>query len=331
MKIKLLALCALLSVVSATAQQKYLLPIGSNVNNRPAKVSIIISSLDTWARAEDAFDFQPSMGNLEDVVRNRAEKLLADYQIPANFEHGEFALNITASTGPFNQIIFRFKQSDGRWTIPPDVLDTKLEYGTAVVWLVSGVTASTMQVVDASGTRTFSSADGSGYDDSPCFLGASRAGFQSGVAGVQVEYALPEFQRERGITAGSVTLWQNERYASFDLLDGHFLGVSASPPDFLESLRVPEVQSVQSQAPVLVVSGPRISRISRSGNTTEITVSADSNSVAYLEFAEALSGNWNAVPAYPTPLSLKSGSTQFTHTTDAPMSFYRLRFSSSPQ
>lgn len=333
MKTTILALVAfLLSVVSAAAQQKYMLPIGSNVNNRPAEVSIIISSLDTWARMEDSFSFLPSMGRLEDVVKKRAALLAGRYVVPHGFEQqGEFALNVQVTPGPSSQSIFRFQQSDNGWVVPSKVLDVKLNYGAAVVWYLKGITAITMRVTDASGTTNFSSQDGSGYE-TPCGLGVTRELLAEGQALVEREYALPEFQKERGITAGSVTLWQNERYASFDLLDGHFLGASASPPDFLESLRAPEMQQSQSQAPVLVANTPRIAKITRIlGNATEIVVEGEAGETIAVEFSKKLDGEWTAVS---TPLVLTSaGRRIFTHTTDALSCFYRLRSadSSSPQ
>lgn len=309
---KLLLIFALAGTVSA---QEYLLPIGKNVDRRETVVSIWLKSYEVSAL--DTFAYKPEMGVLQEVIESRLLKLANSFFPPVP----EAYLNITFSKGPwfYESQEFSMQKSGDHWVIPPKVLEVKLKYGTAIAWWVPGVTASTMQVVDALGTRTFSSADGSGYDDSPCFLGASRAGFQNGAAGVQVEYALPEFQKERGITAGSVTLWQNERYVSFDLLDGHFLGASASPPDFLEFLRAPEMPQ----------RSPKISRIARVGHTTELTVSAVSNISAHLEFAEQLGGSWYSIPKYLQPLSLQTGSSKFTHTTDAPASFYRLRVSSS--
>ncbi len=327
MKTKIaVALATLLSVVSATAQQRYLLPIGSNVNNRAAKVAVVVGPVDAWEkRVEDVFSYQPSMGEFERVVGSRLQTLVNN--VPTvGLETSPYELTITTDTGPFVVKTFSLEQNG---TIPHEVLDVKLQYGTAIAWWLSGVTAISMQITDSAGTTVFSTKDGTGYD-APCFLGASRNAFQRGVAAVQVEYALPEFQRERGITAGSVTLWQNERYVSFNLLDGHFIESSAEMPDFMESLRASEMP-LQSQAPVLMLSVPRIAKIARVGNTTEIVVSAEGNSVATLEFAESIGGIWNAVPAYPVPLSLKAGSTQFTHTIETPSCFYRLRVVSERQ
>jgi hypothetical protein len=302
------------------AEQKYLLPIGSNVNNRPAEVSVIISSLDTWARLEDKFTFQPP-SRLEDVIRYRTEKLFENYQVPKGFERGEFALNVQVTPGPFSQSIFHFQKNDSKWTVPTEVLKVKLDYGAGIGWVIPGIRLIELDVEDSTGVHHFSSDNVDGYD-SACFFGVQNEALKQSAAVVLKEYAVPEFQAAIGLKWGRITFRAQDGYGTFNVLDGLLVDVSTPPPAFMDSLRAPEMSPVTS--------GPKISRIFRKGNTTEITVSAEAGSKAYLEFAEVLSGAWNAVPAYSVPLSLQTGQNTFAHTTESPATFYRLRIAGNP-
>src|SRR3989344_5361173 len=313
---KIAVFAALLSVASAMAQQ-YLLPIGSNVNNRQSEVSIVISALDTWARLEDTFSFYPYMGDFEDVIKNRVKVLAERYVPPLGFEQGEFALNVQATPGPYSQNIFRLQQSDGKWAVPPEVLDVKLQYGEVTLRL-TGVTRVELRVRGNGREERFSS-DGSS-PGSTCFIQTVDRELGQGLVILAKEYVNPQY-REAWITEGEVILWENERLAMFNILDGIFFSASANTPKLLESLKAPDIP----QAPVLVVNTPRISKIARIGNTTEITVSVEATSVANIEFSESIGGIWNAIPAYQVPLQLQTGSNKFTHSTEALTSFYRVR------
>ncbi|OHA19695.1 MAG: hypothetical protein A3C08_00480 [Candidatus Taylorbacteria bacterium RIFCSPHIGHO2_02_FULL_47_18] len=321
---KIAVFAALLSVASAMAQQ-YLLPIGSNVNNRQSEVSIVISALDTWARLEDTFSFYPYMGDFEDVIKNRVKVLAERYVPPLGFEQGEFALNVQATPGPYSQNIFRLQQSDGKWAVPPEVLDVKLQYGEVTLNL-TGVTKVELRVRGNGREERFSS-DGSS-PGSACFIQTVDRELGQGLVILAKEYVNPQY-REEWITEGEVVLWENGLFAEFNIIDGFFSSASANLPKLLESIRAPETQSQQSQSPVLVVSSPKIARITRIGSITEITVSVEATSVANIEFSGTLNGNWYSIPKYLQPLNLQTGSTKFTHTTEAPASFYRVRLAES--
>ena len=321
---KIAVFAALLSVASAMAQQ-YLLPIGSNVNNRQSEVSIVISALDTWARLEDTFSFYPYMGDFEDVIKNRVKVLAERYVPPLCFEQGEFALNVQATPGPYSQNIFRLQQSDGKWAVPPEVLDVKLQYGEVTLNL-TGVTKVELRVRGNGREERFSS-DGSS-PGSACFIQTVDRELGQVLVILAKEYVNPQY-REEWITEGEVVLWENGLFAEFNIIDGFFSSASANLPKLLESIRAPETQSQQSQSPVLVVSSPKIARITRIGSITEITVSVEATSVANIEFSGTLNGNWYSIPKYLQPLNLQTGSTKFTHTTEAPASFYRVRLAES--
>ncbi|TSC73231.1 MAG: hypothetical protein G01um101470_212 [Parcubacteria group bacterium Gr01-1014_70] len=332
MKTKLWVLCTFLSVVSASAQQKYLLPIGSNVNNRPAKVVMVVGPVDAWEkRAEDIFSYQPSMGEFEKMIKTRFQALVNKLHT-AGLEKSSYEMTITTDSGPFVVKSFFLEQSDGQWVAPTEVLDVQLKYGVAVSWKLQGVTSVRLRLYKNSELVKLWDTQDRNSGDSPCDIGSANSALAMGWASVSSEYGLPELKADWW-DSGDVTLNSFDGFATFSVLDGAFLESSTPPPAFLESLRAPEMQSAQSQTPVLVMSSPKIARITRNGNTTEITVSAESSISANIEFSETLNGTWYSIPKYLQPLSLQTGSNKFTHTTEAPSCFYRVRLadSSSPR
>lgn len=314
MKVKLLALCAFLSVATVFAQQKYMLPIGSNVNSRPMTVNIGLGNSDTGWAINDLLNYTPAMGDFEKVVQYRVSVLASQFDPPVGSERDPYVLQIIAEPGPYTVVRFRLDQSGA---IPPEVLEVKLQYGEVTLKL-DGVTKVELRVRGNGREERFSS-DGSSQG-SVCFIQTVDRELGRGLVILAKEYVNPQY-RASWITEGEVILWENERFAEFNILDGKYSSASAKAPDFMESIRAPEMSAQ-----------PRIASIKRSGNTTELTVSADHSISISIEFSETLGGSWYSVPKYLQPLSLQTGSTTFTHTTDAPASFYRLRVnSSSPQ
>jgi len=311
-KIKIAVLTAFLSVASATAQQ-YMLPIGSNVNSRPTHVNIGFGNGESGIALNDEFDYLPSMGLLEEVIRTRTRALVSEFTPSIGFENARYSLRVTTDTGPY--LSLKFYLQDG--VIPPEVLDVKLKYGEVTLPL-TGVTRVELRVRGNGREERFSS-DGSS-PGSTCFIQTVDRELGQGLVILAKEYVNPQY-REAWITEGEVILWENERLAMFNILDGIFFSASANTPKLLESLKAPDIP----QAPVLVVNTPRISKIARIGNTTEITVSVEATSVANIEFSESIGGIWNAIPAYQVPLQLQTGSNKFTHSTEALTSFYRVR------
>ena len=319
-KIKIAVLTAFLSVASATAQQ-YMLPIGSNVNSRPTHVNIGFGNGESGIALNDEFDYLPSMGLLEEVIRTRTRALVSEFTPSIGFENARYSLRVTTDTGPY--LSLKFYLQDG--VIPPEVLDVKLKYGEVTLPL-TGVTRVELRVRGNGREERFSS-DGSS-PGSACFIQTVDRELGQGLVILAKEYVNPQY-REEWITEGEVVLWENGLFAEFNIIDGFFSSASANLPKLLESIRAPETQSQQSQSPVLVVSSPKIARITRIGSITEITVSVEATSVANIEFSGTLNGNWYSIPKYLQPLNLQTGSTKFTHTTEAPASFYRVRLAES--
>lgn len=332
MKIRLLALCALLSVATAFAQQKYMLPIGSNVNNRSAKVGMTVGPVDAWEKnVWDVFSYEPSMGVLETVIKSRFRALIDKLPV-VGFETGVYGVDIRVDPGPFQpQTTFTFQQSGNRWIVPPEVLEVKLQYGLGTGWRFQGITDVKMRLFkNGEMIKYYSTKEGVG-PDSPCEIGATQEVLAYGYASVRGQYSFP-WLKENWWDTGEVTIEAYDGWATFfnangSPRDGELIAVSEPPPVFLASLRAPDT----SQAPVLVANTPRIAKITRIlGNATEIVVEGEAGGTVAVEFSEKLSGEWTIVNA---PLVLTStGRRVFTHTTDAPVSFYRLRLAdSSPQ
>ncbi|TSC58661.1 MAG: hypothetical protein Greene041679_67 [Parcubacteria group bacterium Greene0416_79] len=105
---------------------------------------------------------------------------------------------------------------------------------------------------------------------------------------------------------GEVTLWEGDRFAVFNLLNGRFLKSSAPPPAFLESLKMPMLS-------------PGITGITRTGDSTKLTVEGVPNSSVLVEWTEQLGKPWK-------PLTLDvEGRAAASHQTPAPSGFYQAR------
>jgi hypothetical protein len=244
------------------------------------------------------------------------QKLADSFTTLPGLEEEEYGLQVMIDTGPYTTVLFVVQFTNGKWAVPTEVLKVKLDYGAGIGWVIPGIRLIELNVEDSTGVHHFSTDNIDGYD-SACFFGVQNEALKQSAAVVLKEYAVPEFQKSIGLKWGRLTFRAQDGCGTFNVLDGSLVDVSTLPPAFLNSLRAPEMSPVTS--------GPKISRISRKGNTTEITVSAEAGSKAYLEFAQSLSGTWNAVPAYPVLLSLQTGQSTFTHTTESPATFYRLR------
>lgn len=341
MKIKLLALCAFLSVVSASAQQKFSsLPIGANLDGYISSIQILV--------AGDGLDFSawqsyPYNCKHDGKLEAFAVQKLRDYTASIKFVNGttygweihavtdgiggllpsyngKAASAVIASAPPTGEPQeFHPTLRNGKWEVPEDIFGkVKFGWGIAVPFHIQTLWNLRITLYDNQGrVSRFSAQERVADNDNPCELPSVLGGLSVNDAYIPREVALANNAWWTRAEIELLTI-NNEQSVTFLVNrttdDGKAIRWSNPPPSFF----VPPM--------------PKIARIARVGNTTEITVSAEETSVAYLEFAKTLSGNWNALPAYQVPLTLQTGSSTFTHTTDALSCFYRLRvISSSPQ
>lgn len=321
----LLLIFALAGTVSA--QESYMFPIGSNVNSRVAKVGLAIGPLYTSRGVVgDEFDYSPTMGDLETVIENRLKTLAEKFRPLPGLEQEQYLIGGVVEPGPNFDALFKLRQSGDRWVIPAEVLEVKLEYGSGVGWDITGARDLRMRLFKSG--QQIASFDTAkpyatyGFTLNPCFIPVLDSALQSNWAFVDSKYAVPALW-DGTWDYGELDIVSVDGEVTVNLLNGLSIKYSQPPPAFLESFRVP------TQAPVFTVNAPRISRIARVGNTTEITVFAEGSTSVFLEFSPDITGKWSAVPAYPVPLQLQTGQNIYTHTTDALTSFYRVRTESS--
>ena len=71
------------------------LPIGSNVNNHPAHIGMSIGDNDIagWG-VEEEFDYIPTMGNLETVVKEHFQRLVNKFSPAPNSKEDQYGIGI---------------------------------------------------------------------------------------------------------------------------------------------------------------------------------------------------------------------------------------------
>jgi hypothetical protein len=314
MKKMIVFVLALLVAGTIFGAEKYLLPIGSNVNNHTAKVDMFVGG--SWNSA--SFSYTPAMGNLQTLVTSRLQELADSFTPISGLEREEYGISVWVNPGPNATVWFVPQFAEGKWIVPPEVLNVKLNYGAGIGWVIDGVRLIELDVEDATGVHHFSSDDINGYSTA-CFFGVQNNALKQNAAVVLKEYAVPEFQVEIGLKWGKLTLWTDDGYGVFNVLDGSSIDISSPAPRGFEQYKA------QHTTPVLVVGGPKITRVARVGNLTEITISGDAGTTAFVEFAESVGGKWNAIPSYPSPLKLQANTTTISHATEASACFYRAR------
>ena len=228
-----------LSVVGVYGQQIDVsvgLPIGVNVGNHSSQVALGIGNWDTGLGVDGSFQYEPSMGNFEGVIKERLNTLVASFNPPTGSEYDEYVLGIVANPGPYTSTHFYLHQSGSRWIVPPEVLDVKLDYGGSVGWYIDGVAVVEMDIVTSSGIQHFSSENG-GAGASPCFIGALQQSLKDGATVLESRYVVPSLQKENGVLPGSILTLRAEnryQYVTINLLDGSVIDYSSPPPAFLK-------------------------------------------------------------------------------------------------
>ena len=212
------------------------LPIGSNVDNRPAQVGIGLVSDSFGSVAQAHFQYNPSDGSLETVINARVKDIAAQFTPPPGFETDLYGLFGNAEFAYFNSGFFKLQQSGSRWIIPPEVLEVKLDYGGSIGWYIDGVAVVEMEIVTPDGVEHFSSEYG-GAGTSACYIGALQNSLKEGATVLLSSYVLPSLQKENGVLPESTLILREKeryRYATFSLLDGSVLDYSSPPPAFLK-------------------------------------------------------------------------------------------------
>lgn len=293
----LLALVCLIVSLTLSAGQ-YLLPIGSSVDKRPARVQLAIGGYGVWA--EDDFAYTPAMGDLVTVIRNRLWKLAEGFVPAAGYEEAKAEVLVTP--GPFGGKVFKLQQApNGRWVVPTEALEVELEYGNVAVW-ATGVTGVEMEVRGNGRTQLFSTIRGTG--GTVCRIANTLGGTY---VSLSREYTVPKY-RESWWTDGEVTLWEGERWVRFTM-EGEFIDSSPEPPAFLSQLVAPPLP-------------PRITSIQWTEGIATITVAVADGTPIVLEFSEDFK-NWRS--AEPQVAKASAGSRILSHrATSAPCGFYRV-------
>ena len=307
---KILFTLLVLTVSLTLSAQQYRLPIGSNVDNHPTQVALGIGNWDTGWGVNGSFQYEPSMGNFEEVIKERLNALVASFNPPTGSEYDEYVLGIIANHGPYTSTHFKLQQSGTHWVIPQEVWKTGLEltYGNTR-FDIKDVLVIKLDAEIASGATHYSTDDNTRYGDTPCFFGNQDDYRQDGIVYIQREYSVPSYQATIGLKSGQLTL---------RMTDGYAVEVSSPAPKSLEQFRITPV-----------VSAPRISRIIRTGNVTEISVEGNVGTSVALEFSKNLR-EWQSDSGAWIKLS-SSGQIILKHTSDALCEFYRLRFANEVQ
>ncbi|TSC58659.1 MAG: hypothetical protein Greene041679_65 [Parcubacteria group bacterium Greene0416_79] len=300
--------CLLILTLAGTVfAQEFLLPIGENVDRREMEVSIGLGNDDTGEYLSELVSYVPAMGSLEQVI----EAKLASFATnpPAGTGQDTYSIQIIANPGPYAKVYFSLQRSNGRWVIPEEVLDIELEYGEVTVTL-TGITKVEIEVRGEGQTERFSS-DGSGVG-SPCYLQAIDRDLKIGEVRLAREYVNPKY-RPSWITEGEVILWEEDRKAVFNILNGYLIEASDPKPVFLASL-------------VALPLPPRITAIKREGNITTLTVeSVGSIGTTLVLWKEKMGDDWQVISYASSPLRLNaSGIGTLLHETEAPTGFYRI-------
>ncbi|MDP3661747.1 MAG: hypothetical protein Q8R17_02775 [bacterium] len=338
MKTMLLALVALLSVATASAQQKFSsLPIGYNLDGYISAIQIRFSGggqklkdtfqydrvrdgpLETFASAklrDVVSGFAPKPGEetayygwVIDAITDGIGGLLPYYS-------GESKPSVIAVAYPPDELIpFYLTLRNGKWEVPEEVFGkVRFEWPAAVGYTIPAWNLK-VDVSDSQGRiARFAAREGIQDEGNPCALPVILMGLNTGGVLIpeEIATAAPAWWERAEITL----LTEDGKFVTFLVnrteQDGKAIRWSNPPPSFFAPPASP---------------APKIASLKRVRNTTEITVSAETSATAHLEFSETLNGNWYSIPKYPQPLSLQTGSSKFTHTTDAPASFYRVRIS----
>lgn len=295
----LFALIGLIVSLTLSAGQ-YMLPIGSNVNNRPARVQLDLGGYGVWAR--DDFAYTPAMGNLETVIRNRLWKLAEGFVPASGYEDCGVSVHVTP--GPFGGSYFQLQKLGTRWVVPTEALEVDLVYGSVSI-LAQGITGVEVEVRGGGRTEKFSTIARTG--GTACEIDTTLG---DTFVVIHRRFAVPKY-RESWWTEGEVTLYAGELWARFSILDGSLLETSQEPPAFLSQLVAPP-------AP------PRITSIRRDGEYTVITVSVADGTKVILGFSEDFK-SWVKVDP-PTVTRASAGSQVLAHrpSADASYGFYRV-------
>lgn len=284
MKTNLLApiVLALFAFARALFAQDYMLPIGSNLDNHTNEVYIQFSGGPNLAR--DRFLYEPAMGEYLSVIRDRARALSKGFKPVQGYEDEDgYFFSVTSSVGPYLSTTFKFQKVGDSYVVPDSVLDFQLDYGKNTAWFVPGVNAVDMDVETSGGQRHFSSRDGTS-GSTPCFISTQSGFFGVGWVLMENTYTIPKLQTETGVLTGStVTLWQDARYVTFNMLDGSFVGSSDDLPDFMPYLLRPTVQ-------------PKVTGLRLRDGLAEISVNTGTAKYFLVEYSTDFSGeSWELV------------------------------------
>jgi len=211
------------------------LPIGVNIDNYSRKVDIVFDGANPRVTS---FDYLPAMGDLKSVIEARVRKMADTFSAIPGLEQEQYAIFAVMYPGPLVYQNFIPQKSGSSWTVPPEVLDVRLNYSANVGWYIDGVAVVEMDIVTATGTEHFSSEQNYSSDAfSACYLGALQSSLKRGATVIKSRYVVPSLQKENGVLPGStLTLRESDRnhYTTISLMDGSVIGYSFPPPAFLK-------------------------------------------------------------------------------------------------
>ncbi|TSC83586.1 MAG: hypothetical protein G01um101417_496 [Parcubacteria group bacterium Gr01-1014_17] len=319
--------------LGAVEQKFSSLPIGANLDGYINGIEILVVGDGLNASAWQSY---PYSRNRDGKLETFASQKLRDYTASIKLANGTTAYGwaINARTDGVGGLLptyngkaasaviasaplidesdeFHLTLRNGKWEVPEEVFGkVKFQFGWGLWYYIPGVTGLEINLYAGSRISRFSTIERVSEADNPCELPAILLELPNDVMiPNEIALAKPSWWERAEITlytkAESVTFLVNRTEQ-----DGKAIRWSNPPPSFF----VPPAPSK-----------PKIASLKRVRNTTEITISAEATSVANLEFSETLNGSWYSIPKYPQPLSLQTGSSKFTHTTEALSCFYRVR------
>jgi len=343
MKLKIVALCAILSVASVEAQQKFTsLPIGANLDGYISSIEVTVGGPSN-ERITEMYPFHfPSDGKLKSFTFSKIREMIGRLPTPTgpdNAQRGWYVEAFTSGVGGLLPNYYGEKKTatiatapidaedkwfslvfqNGRWIVPEEIFgEVKFDWPAAIGWPIQGLWNFTVNVSGVLGkVAHFDVRAGIQDEGNPCALAVFRIGL--------LNFNPPAFGIPEEIFTAASAWWssaeitlftEDGRFVTFLVnrteKDGTPIRWSNPPPSFFEP------------------PAPKIASLKRVGNTTELLVEGNPDENVSIEWTPVLGGNWQPLKALIVPMSLNSsGKNITTHTTAGPSGFYRVRTAES--
>ena len=327
MKLKIAALCAILSAASVEAQQRFTsLPIGHNLGGYVSAIRIRIGQDGLGALVVgELYQYRfPQDGTLETFASQKLREAAVQLK-----PHIQYWCEIDALTEGVDGLLPAYAGSAESTTIamapqvgeeinfsllngevPEEVFGkVKFQFGWGVGYYIPDVTDLEVNLYNGSRISRFSTRERIQEDGNSCELPAITLALKGGDVAIPNEIAI---SKTAWWKYAEITLYTHSEFVTFLVnrteKDGTPIRWSNPPPSFFEP------------------PAPKIASLKRVGNTTELLVEGNPDENVSIEWTPVLGGNWQPLKALIVPMSLNSsGKNITTHTTAGPSGFYRVR------